>query len=111
MVARDGERVDISALAKQGPGMEPSAQHRAYFLWDTSLTLEQWRERIASGPEADRAWWLAKALREARPEDALDYTTLAEIGALWPHLQHNLGRKHDFWVWLLDRKGIPRAAE
>lgn len=50
---------------------------------------------------AARAWMQSRLLRELKPEDALAFLTLQEIADVWPELERYLGRKREFWAWLL----------
>lgn len=81
------------------------AQGRPYFLWDVTLTFEAWLAKLESPDLDERAYWLARALRDAKPDDALEWTTLATIAALWPRLHRHLGEKRAFWRWLLEFNG------
>lgn len=78
---------------------------RPDFRWDVDLSVDDWLVRVRHGSDADRAYWLSRALRDARPEDALAHTTWAEIATLWPHLVRHLGRRRALWQWLLAQKG------
>jgi hypothetical protein len=73
-----------------------------YFLWDEPMTLRELRERMARSEE-DRVRILGKILREARESDVWRFTSPAEIDRRWTQLERHLGRRRDFWRFLLDR--------
>lgn len=78
------------------------AQGRPYFLWDCDLTLGQLRDLLASGDRPTRLLMLAKVLRQARPEDALQFVTRAELVLLEPELRPQLGEQAGFWQFWCD---------
>jgi hypothetical protein len=84
---------------------------RPYFLWDVDLTLEEFRERLVAGEPAERDYFLAKLLRQAKPDDALELVGLEEIAAAWPRIHERLGRQREFWSWLLARRGLDAGAD
>src|SRR5690242_13548925 len=69
-----------------------------YFLWDAPMTIRELRERLAG---ADRAHLLGKIMREAREDDVWLFTTPAEVAKRWNELERHLGRRRDFWLFLL----------
>ncbi len=77
------------------------ARGRPYFLWDCDVTLDELREHLASPDDARRAYWLAKLMRQAKPDDAIALAGLGEMRRLWPQIAHNLGRQRAFWAWYL----------
>lgn len=83
---------------------------RPYFLWDMDVTLDAFRERLRTGDPDTRAWLLGKLLREAKPDDVFEFTTLAEIRVLWPRLERHLGRTREFWTWLMQVWEVPLGA-
>ena len=78
------------------------AQGRPYFLWDCDVTLEAFRGHLASSDDERRAYWLAKLMRQAKPDDAIVIAGLDEMRRLWPRIEHSLGRQRAFWAWYLD---------
>ena len=75
---------------------------RPYFLWDSEVTLTALREHLASDDDDRRAYWLAKLMRQAKPDDALTIAGPDEMRRLWPRLASTLGRTRAFWTWYLD---------
>lgn len=98
-------------LSPTPPAALLDGQGRPYFLWDLDLSLEELRERLRSPDPAVRIHFLAKLLRQAKPDDALQLVTLAEIAWLWPQVAPVLGRQRDFWRWLLTKKGFDAGAD
>lgn len=70
-----------------------------YFLWDAPLTLRELREQLRRSDE-ERVYLLGKILREAREPDVWLFTT-PEVLRRWPELERHLGRRRDFWSFLL----------
>lgn len=98
-------------LSPTPPAALLDRQCRPYFLWDLDLTLEELREHLRSPDPAVRIHFLAKLLRQAKPDDALQLVSLAEIAGEWPQLAPTLGRQRDFWGWLLAKKGFDAGAD
>ncbi len=82
---------------------------RPYFLWDESTTNGAFRDALARANDEEKARLLGKLLREARDEDVWEFTNVGEVRALFPKIERYLGRRRDFWRYLLDawkRHGI-----
>jgi len=82
---------------------------RPYFLWDERTTIREFRARLATADEDEKARLLGKLMREARDTDVWLFTSLAEVRALLPKIDRYLGRRRPFWRYLLDawqRHGI-----
>lgn len=87
------------------------AQGRPYFLWDVDMSLAEFERRLREGEAAERAYLIGKVMRQAKPDDALQFVTPQQIATSWPSLVRYLGRSREFWIWLLDeweRLGIIR---
>jgi len=83
-----------------------------YFTWDDPMTVRQLHERLATASEPERLRLLARILREARDTDVWYFTTLQEVRANWTGLEPMLGRRRDFWTFLLDAwSRSPRASD
>ena len=78
------------------------ARGRPYFLWDCDVKLVELREHLAAPDDARRTYWLAKLMRQAKPDDAIAIGGTSEMRRLWPLLEHSLGRMRAFWAWYLD---------
>ena len=74
---------------------------RPYFLWDESTSLGAFREALAGAAGPEKARLLGKLMREARDPDVWEFTTVAEVRALFPQLERYLGRRRAFWQYLL----------
>lgn len=76
---------------------------RPYFLWDCKLTRSEFEKHIANleDPEV-RAYFAAKLLRQAKPDDVFLFLTAQEIANLWHDMLPDLGNKREFWNWLLN---------
>lgn len=78
------------------------AQGRPYFLWDTDLTLGEFRARLVDEDPGVRAYFVAKLMRQARPDDVFEFVSPRAILEQWPLITRHLGRTRAFWVWLFD---------
>lgn len=77
-------------------------QGRPYFSWDSDLTLEEIRERLADKDTAIRAYHLGRLMRQAKPDDVFQFVGEDDIRSLCPHVEPYLGRTRAFWAWLLE---------
>lgn len=73
-----------------------------YFLWDEPLTLRELHERLQSSEE-ERIRLLGKIMREAREPDVWRFTTPREVSQRWEALERQLGKRRDFWIFLLNQ--------
>ena len=73
-----------------------------WFLWDEPMTVGELRDRLQRS-EKDRVRLLGKILREAREPEVWLFTTPEEIDRRWPELERHLGKRRDFWRFLLDQ--------
>ncbi len=81
-------------------------QGRPYFLWDTQLTLPEFEQKLRDPDPDVRAYFLAKLMRQARPDDVFAFVRLADITADLPRVQRHLGRTRAFWSWILETWGV-----
>jgi hypothetical protein len=72
-----------------------------YFLWDEPMTVAEVKERLRADSESTRLRMLGKIMREARDTDVWVFTTPKEVVELWPKLEPFLGRRRDFWNFIL----------
>ena len=98
-----------SRLTCYGPGVlcptrDPNLadeRGRPYFLWDSDLTLEEFRKKLED-PDVDvRAYFTGKLMRQAKPDDVFSFVSTTQIRELWPRLERYLGQSRQFWTWLL----------
>jgi hypothetical protein len=73
-----------------------------YFLWDQPMTVAELRRHL-SGPPEERYHYLGKILREAREPDVWRFTTPDEVVREWHRIEPQLGRRREFWRFLLDK--------
>ena len=76
-------------------------QGRPYFLWDCDLTLTEFEERLRDPDPTVQAYFVAKLMRQAKPDDVFRFVTLVTVRTLWPTLVRYLGHTRPFWSWLL----------
>jgi hypothetical protein len=93
----------MSLLAPTPPDRLVDARNRPYFLWDTELTIDEFRARLRDPDPEVRAYFIGKLMRQAKPDDVFSFTTLAEIQSHRPALERYLGNTREFWIWLLDK--------
>ena len=77
-------------------------QGRPYFLWDSELTLAEFEARLEHPNPEVRAYFLAKLMRQAKPDDVFRFVGVTSIEQSWPILTRYLGQSRPFWTWLLD---------
>jgi hypothetical protein len=73
------------------------------------VTEAELRTRLHHPDPAVRAQWQGVIMREARFREVFEYLTLAEIVRDFAHIERHLGRRREFWKWILDgfrRDGI-----
>lgn len=74
-----------------------------YFNWDAPITNAQVRQIIAEGSEDDKAFWIAKIMREARYEDVWKYVSLRRhVLPRWSQIEPHLGRWKEKWRFLIE---------
>ena len=73
-----------------------------YFLWDQPMTVAELRRRLSGSPE-ERLRYLGTILREAKEPDVWRFTTPAEVVREWQLLEPRLGRRREFWRFLLGK--------
>ncbi len=61
-------------------------QGRPYFLWDCDLTLTELEERLRDPDPTVQAYFVAKLMRQAKPDDVFRFVTLVKVRTLWPTL-------------------------
>ncbi|HEY6141173.1 MAG TPA: hypothetical protein VI670_25740 [Thermoanaerobaculia bacterium] len=78
-------------------------QGRPYFLWDVEMTLEEFEHIVNDAQAAARPYLIGKMMRQAKPDDALQFVSPQEIRDLWPAIERYLGKSRPFWTWLLEQ--------
>lgn len=73
-----------------------------YFLWDEPLTVAELKQKLNSASVEERHRLLGKILREARDTDVWKFTTPKFVWEHWDDLEKYLGRRREFWWFLLE---------
>lgn len=89
-------------LNRTSPEQMVDLQGRPYFLWDSDMTLDELRERLADPDPEIQAYHLGKVMRQARPDDVFAFASPGTIRQLWPRLLRYLGQRRDFWTWIFE---------
>jgi hypothetical protein len=77
---------------------------RPYFFWDEDTSIAELRAAL-SGPDPDeRLRLLGKMLREARDTDVWRFVTPEEVADALPLVDRHLGRRKEFWEYLIGRR-------
>lgn len=66
------------------------------------MTVGELREKLASASGEEKMRLLGKILREARDTDVWKFTTPQEVWENWSELSKYLGRRREFWKFLLE---------
>lgn len=67
------------------------------------MTRAEFEKRIEKSENSEiRAYFAAKLLRQAKPDDVFLFLTPQDIADLWHDMLPYLGRKKAFWNWLLN---------
>jgi len=67
------------------------------------MTQSEFKKHLSkSEPMELRAYFAAKLLRQAKPDDVFMYLSVQDIAELWANMLPYLGKKRDFWNWFLD---------
>lgn len=75
---------------------------RPYFLWDSEMTLEEFRKGLEDPDPTARAYLISKLMRQAKPDDVFTFVSAREIRQHWPLVIRHLGKTRDFWTWLFE---------
>lgn len=76
---------------------------RPYFFWDEDVSVAELRTALEPGADEDeRLRLLGKLLREARDVDVWRFVTPSEVAAALPALGRRLGRRRQFWEFLIE---------
>jgi hypothetical protein len=90
-------------LAPTPRSLLTDSQGRPYFLWDMEMTLDEFEQAVADRESPAHAYLVGKLMRQAKPDDALQFITPQEIVDLWPSLDRYLGKSRPFWAWLIEQ--------
>lgn len=78
-----------------------NSQEIPYFLWSEDTTVEEFRAILASEDNPERILYIARLLREARISDVWNFLTPQQVADAFEEAAPHLGRKRDFWKYLL----------
>ena len=77
-------------------------QGRPYFLWDVEMTLDEFERSLHDADPAARSYLVGKLMRQAKPDDVLQFVSPQQLADLWPSVGRYLGKSRAFWTWLLE---------
>ena len=83
-------------------------QGRPYFLWDVDMTLEEFERKLHGDDAAQRDYLLGKLMRQAKPDDVLQFVSPQQLADAMATVDRYLGNSRPFWQWLLgewERRG------
>jgi hypothetical protein len=78
-------------------------QGRPYFLWDVDMTIDEFERQLREADPVVRAYLVGKLMRQAKPDDVLQFVSPQELADLWPSVDRYLGKTREFWAWLLQK--------
>lgn len=87
-------------MARLSTDMKDDAA-RPYFLWDEEQTLGEFRRSLGEASPEEWIRLVGKLMREARDTDVWEFVTPQEVWLKWPSLKPFLGRRTEFWEYLL----------
>ncbi len=73
-----------------------------YFLWDRNVTVGRLRQALRTPDDPQRIPLLRALLREARPDEVWQFVAPQDVLREWVAISPGLGRRREFWEWLLD---------
>lgn len=78
------------------------------------MTVAELKQKLASGSDEEKMRLLGKIMREARDCDVWEFTTPREVWRNWRKLEKYLGRRREFWRFLLEfweKEGLLERSE
>lgn len=94
------ERCQMCVVQNTNPSFQDDLSV-PYFLWDRGVTVGELRSILADASHPQRIDLLRVLLREARPDEVWSFVTPAVVVREWKLISPGLGRRRDFWKWLL----------
>jgi hypothetical protein len=85
--------------------LRTDAHGRPYFVWDVDDTWGGVVDHLAADDVEIADYWLARVLRDAKPDDAIELVSWDRIAEAWPRISWRLGHQRAFWAWWLKRAG------
>ncbi|MBN1900940.1 hypothetical protein JW926_06390 [Candidatus Sumerlaeota bacterium] len=71
------------------------------FCWDRNWTVSEIRRRLRDSKQWDRDLLMAWIMRESPISEVWDYLTPVEVADSFPRIQRFLGRRRDFWNYII----------
>lgn len=90
----------MRAPQPQQPDFEDN-QAVPYFLWDRKVTVGELRSALADTSDPRRIPLLRALLREARPDEVWNFVSPELVAREWDAISPGLGRRREFWAWLI----------
>jgi len=75
---------------------------RPYFLWDEDVSIAELRAVLAGPDTPRRDQLVAKMLREARDLDVWQFVRPLEVARLLERIRRRVGRRYEFWAFLIE---------
>lgn len=66
------------------------------------MTVAELKRRLDGASREERTRLLGKILREARDTDVWRFTTPEEVWRRWREIEPHLGKRREFWRFLLE---------
>ena len=75
---------------------------RPYFMWDEDVSIRELKAILREPADPRHERMFGKMLREARDIDVWKFVTPTEVGAVLDRVERRLGRRRDFWRFLIN---------
>jgi len=98
-----GDATKAAMLAPTPRDLLVDPQGRPYFLWDVDMTLEEFEGALRTADSTTRSYLVGKLMRQAKPDDVLQFVSPQQLLDLWPSVERFLGKTRPFWAWLLEQ--------
>lgn len=72
------------------------------FLWNEETTVRQLKAILDDPLNPLRALYTARVMREGRVADLWAFLSPRDVAALWPRVEPHLGKRRQFWRYLID---------
>lgn len=67
------------------------------------MTIDEFERQLREADPVVRAYLVGKLMRQAKPDDVLQFVSPQELADLWPSVVRYLGKTREFWAWLLQK--------
>jgi hypothetical protein len=67
------------------------------------MTLEQFEDALREPSLPSYPYLVGKLMRQAKPDDALQFVSPQQMADLWPSIERYLGKSRPFWSWLIEQ--------